>query len=159
MLAIQTYRFLIGTKIPFSNFPEIVQTFLRRQSLHYDRFLYYFHDNYDGLPKIMKDCPHIGTVRARITNAGKDLYLSNIDADTGCPEAEILSVVPKIHRRYGLSEAHLIYQDINFFGQKIPSILQAPGDTPPLRQRLRHYPLPRFCVSQMDQHRSENHHP
>ena len=130
MLAIQTYRFLIGTKIPFSNFPEIVQTFLHQQSLHYDRFLYYFHDNYDGLPKIMKDCPHIGTGRARITNAGKDLYLSNIDADTGCPEAEILSVVPKIHRRYGLSEAHILYQDIDFFGQKIPSILQAPGDTP-----------------------------
>ena len=79
MLAIQTYRFLIGTKIPFSDCPGIVQTFLNQQNLHYDRFLYYFHDNYGGLPKIMKDCPHIGPMRSRITNAGEHFYLSNID--------------------------------------------------------------------------------
>lgn len=130
MLAIQTYRFLIGTKIPFSDCPKIVQTFLNQQNLHYDRFLYYFHDNCGGLPKIMKDCPHIGPMRSRITNAGEHFYLSNIEEDTDCPEAEIISVVPKIHRRYGLSEAHIIYQDIDFFAQKIPAIMQASGNTP-----------------------------
>lgn len=130
MLAIQTYRFLVGTKIPFSDCPEIVQTFLKHQNLHYDRFLYYFHDNYGGLPKIMKDCPSIGPMRLRRTNAGEHVYLSNIEEDTGCPEAEIVSVVPKIHRRYGLSEAHIIYQDIDFFAQKIPAIVHAPGNNP-----------------------------
>lgn len=34
MLAIQTYNFLIGTKIPFTAFSEILQTFLREQDLH-----------------------------------------------------------------------------------------------------------------------------
>lgn len=130
MLAIQTYRFLIGTKIPFSDCPRIVQTFMSEQNLRYNRFLYYFHDNYGGLPKIMKDCPHIGPMRSRITNAGEHFYLSNIEKDTGCTEAEIISVVPKIHRRYGLSEAHIIYQDVDFFAKKIPAIMQAPGNTP-----------------------------
>ncbi len=130
MLAIQTYRFLIGTKIPFSDCPGIVQNFMERQNLHYDRFLYYFEDNFGGLPKIMKDCPHIGPMRSRPSNAGELFYLSNIEEDTGCSEAEIISVVPKIHRRYGLSKAHIIYQDIDFFEQKIPAILQAPGNTP-----------------------------
>ena len=130
MLAIQTYRFLIGTKIPFSDCPAIVQTFLNQQSLHYNRFLYYFHDNYSGLSKIMKDCPHIGPKRSQLTNAGEDFYLSNIEEDTGCCEEEIISVVPKIHRRYGLSQAYLIYQDIDFFFQTIPAIINAPGNTP-----------------------------
>ena len=130
MLAVQTYRFLIGTKISFSDCPGIIQAFLNQQNLHYDRFLYYFHDNYGGLPKIMKDCPHIGPIRSRPSNAGELFYLSNIEEDTGCTEAEIISVVPKIHRRYGLSEAHIIYQDIDFFEQKIPAIMQASGNTP-----------------------------
>lgn len=130
MLAIQTYRFLIGTKIPFSDCPGIVQTFLTQQNLHYARFLYYFHDNCGGLPKIMKDCPNIGLMRSRITNGGEHFYLSNIEEDSGCTEAEIISVVPKIHRKYGLNEAHIIYQDIDFFGNQIPAIMQAPGNTP-----------------------------
>ena len=130
MLAIQTYRFLIGTKIPFSDCPGIVQKFMAQQSLHYRRFLYYFEDNYGGLPKIMKDCPHIGPIRSRPTNTGALFYLSNIEEDTLCPEAEILSVVPKIHRRYGLNEAHLIYQDVDFFAQEIPAVVQVPANTP-----------------------------
>lgn len=130
MLAVQTYRFLIGTKIPFSDCPGIIKTFLARQGLRYDRFLYYFEDNYGGLPKIMKDCPHIGPMRSRIVNGDALFYLSNIEADTGCSEAEILSVVPKIHRRYGLSQAHIIYQDIDFFAHPIPAIIQKPGNTP-----------------------------
>lgn len=130
MLAVQTYRFLIGTKVPFSDCPGIVRTFLNRQSLHYDRFLYYFHDNFGGLPKIMKDCPHIGPMRSQPSGAGEVLYLSNIEENTGCTEAEIMAIVPKIHRRYGLSGAYLIYQDVDFFGKHIPSAVQAPGNTP-----------------------------
>lgn len=131
MLAIQTYRFLIGTKVPFSDCPGIVATFLREQNLHYGRFLYYFHDPNGALNKIAKDCPHIGPLRTRLDiSGGEHLYLSNIEEDTGCTEGEILAVVPKIHRRYGLSEAHILYQDINFFGKQIPSILRSPGNNP-----------------------------
>lgn len=131
MLAIQTYRFLIGTKVPFSDCPGIVQSFMAQQNLHYDRFLYYFEDNFGGLPKIMKDCPHIGSMRSRLNaNGGELFYLSNIEEDTGCTEAEIISVTPKIHRRYGLSEAYIIYQDVDFFAQKIPAVVQIPGNAP-----------------------------
>lgn len=132
MLAIQIYRFLIGTKIHFSKFPEIVKTYMNQQSLHYDRFLYYF-DNYsdrDGLGKIIKDCPHIGPIRSHPVNSGEHYYLSNIEEDTGCPETEIVSVVPKIHLRYGICESHLIYQDVDFFSQNAPAIIQSPGNTP-----------------------------
>lgn len=130
MLAIQKYRFLIGTKIPFSDFPMIAKTFLNQQNLQYDRFLYYFHDYSDRLSKIMKDCPNIGPLRSEPSNAGEHFYLSNIEENTSCTEEEILSVVPKIHRRYGLIESHLIFQDVDFFSQKIPAVMQAPGNAP-----------------------------
>ena len=129
MLAIQTYRFSIGTKIPFSDCPQIIRKYLQLQSLHYERFLYYFHDN-SRLPKVIKDCPDIGPVRSRTINGMEHLYLSNIGSDHGCTEAEIMGIVPKIHRRYGLSEAHIIYQDIDFFSAKIPSVIQSPGNNP-----------------------------
>ncbi len=130
MLAIQTYSFIIGTKIPFSDFPEIVKTFLNQYNLHYDHFLYYFQDNFGGLSKIMKDCPNIGPIRSRPLKVGELFYLSNIEEDTGCTETEILSVVPKIHRRYRLSESHIIFQDIDFFAQQIPAVICAPGNDP-----------------------------
>lgn len=130
MLAVQTYRFLIGTKVPFSDCPGIVKNFMNQQSLHYERFLYYFHDDFGGLPKIMKDCPNIGPMRLQQISGGEIHYLSNIEENTGCTEAEIMAVVPKIHRRYGLSEAYLIYQDVDFFEKHIPSVIRAPGNTP-----------------------------
>ena len=135
MLAIQTHHFLVGTKISFPEWPRIVQTFLEQQSLHYDRFLYYFEDFNDAnrLPKIIKDCPNIGPLRSRPSrnpNNGDIFYLSNIEEDTGCTEAEILSVAPRIHRRYGLPENHIIYQDVDFFSRKTTAIIQAPGITP-----------------------------
>lgn len=130
MLAIQCYRFLIGTKIPFSDWPQIVQAFLNQQSLHHERFLYYFEDNCGGLPKALKDCPQLGPIRWRPAKSENIHYLSNIEDDTGCTKADILSLMPKIYRRYGFSETHIIYQDINFFSQNIPAIVQAPGNTP-----------------------------
>lgn len=130
MLAIQCYRFLIGSKIPFSDWPQIVQTFLEQQSLHYQRFLYYFEDNYGGLPKAIQDCAQMAPIRMRPGSAGNNFYLSNIEDGTGCTEAEIMALMPKIYRRYGFSKTHIIYQDIDFFSQNIPAIVQAPGNTP-----------------------------
>ena len=130
MLAIQTFRFLIGSKIPFSDWPQIVQSFLEKHDLHYKDFLYYFEDDYGALPKALKDCPQLGPIRERITNAGNRLYLSNIEAHTDCKEEDILSLMPKIYRRYGFSETHIIYQNVDFFSQHIPSIIQSPGNTP-----------------------------
>lgn len=130
MLALQTYRFWVGRKIPFSDWPEIIQTFFNKQSLRYNNFLYYFEDNHGGLPKIMKDCPQVGPIRMRTTNIGETFYLSNIEADTECTESDIMSLMPKIYRRYGFSETHIIYQDIDFFSQNIPAIIHPPGNTP-----------------------------
>lgn len=130
MLAIQHYRFLIGRKIPFSDWPQIVQEFLKQQSLHYERFLYYFQDNYGGLPRALKDCPHMGPIRSYTERNRETYYLSNMEDGTGCTEAEIMALMPKIYRRYGFSETHLIYQDVDFFSRKIPAIVQTPNDRP-----------------------------
>lgn len=130
MLGIQTIRFIIGTKIPFSDFPKIVQSFLDKHNLHYKDFLYYFEDNYGGLPKALKDCPKLGPIRTRRSNAGEMQFLSNIPERTECTKDDILSLMPKIHRQYGFSDTYIIYQDIDFFSIGIPSIVQSPGNTP-----------------------------
>ena len=102
MLAIQTYRFRIKTKIPFSEWPQIAKTFLSQQSLHYGRFLYYFEDLCDACPKAVKNYPNLGPVRKR-SNIWQRPYLSNIEDGVGCSEAEIMALMPKIHRRYGFN--------------------------------------------------------
>lgn len=129
MLAIQTCRFLIGTKVPFSDFPQILRTYLAGQNLHYNRFLYYFQDDFGALPKIIRDCPQIGPIRVRQNGSQEQHFLSNIP-DGGCTEEDILPLVPKLHRRYGCGEVHLMFCDMDFFGQAIAGILKSPGNTP-----------------------------
>lgn len=130
MLAIQTYRFWVRSKIPFSEWPQIAQTFLAQQSLHYDRFLYYFEDDWGACPKAVKNCPNLGPIREGGGIRQKTPYLSNIEDGIGCSEAEIMALMPKIHRRYGFGESYIIFQDIDFFSQNIPAIIQSPGNIP-----------------------------
>lgn len=130
MLAIHRYRFLIGTKIPFTQFPGIVHSFLQQQNLEYKQFLYYFEDSFGALPKIQKDCPSVGPVRSRTVKNREEFYISNIEASTPCTHDEIMALIPRIHKRYGFSETHLIYQDVNFFSRNIPGITNSPGNTP-----------------------------
>lgn len=133
MRLIKNYMFKIGTKIPFSEWPEIVHRFLSENLLVSQRFLYYFEDilSYhetpdDALPrsgcaKILKDCPSLGKIRyhnGKPHNRSDELWLTNIDLQDDFPESKLLPLMKKIHRRYGFCESNLYYFDINFFGNR-----------------------------------------
>lgn len=134
MRVIQTYTFKLSSKLPYSDYPTIARRFLDEQNLVSHHFFYYFEetrrgDSYEktlatgSCAKAIKDLPILGTIR--FLN-GSDFglipvfFLSNIDIDTGCTEADILSIMKKIHRRYGFFGSDLYYYDIDFFHNIIP---------------------------------------
>ena len=133
MRLIQHYIFNIKTKIPFSEWPEIVHCFLSENHLTNHRFLYFFEDILDSnetkdeaLPrsscaKILKDCPSLGEIRYHngiSHNRSNKLWLSNIDRSDDFSERNILPLMKKIHRRYGFCESNLYYFDIDFFEKR-----------------------------------------
>ena len=130
MLAIQIYRFRVKTKIPYSEWPQIAKNYLEQQELDYERFLYYFEDAQGACEKAVKNAPNLGPVRQGGGKRQDKLYLSNIEDGIGCSETEIMELMPRIHRRYGFWETHVIFQDIDFFSRKIPAIIHAPGNIP-----------------------------
>ena len=135
MRVIQTCTFKIGTKIPYSEYPAIVHRFFEEQNLVSNRFLYYFDElihfnkTYEetlaagSCAKAVKDCPELGKIRlfdGTDYERFQSLFVSNIDTETDCTEANILPHMKKIHRRYGFCESNLYYYDINFFHNVIP---------------------------------------
>ena len=132
MRVIHTCTFSMSTKTPYSEFPAIARRFLEEQNLVAHRFMYYFDEmiclkSYEetlatgGCAKAVKDCPALGSIRyINVESTAHELFLTNIDKDTGCTEADILPHMNKIHRRYGFRESDLYYYDIDFFGHVIP---------------------------------------
>ncbi len=133
MRLIRSYCFNIGTKIPFSEWPDIVHRFLSENHLVSHRFLYFFEDALryhetmeEALPrigctKILKDCPSLGEIRYHNGKAHRRsdiLWLSNIDQQDDFSESKLLPLMKKIHRRYGFLESNLYYFDIDFFGNR-----------------------------------------
>ena len=135
MRVIQTYTFKMSPKTPYSDYPAIAHRFLEEQNLTSHRFLYFFDElihymktaeetlSSGSCAKAVRDCPALGEIRffdGDSYGAFPLLFLSNIDTDTGCTEADILPHIKKIHRRYGFCECNLYYYDIDFFGEVIP---------------------------------------
>ncbi len=132
MRVIKNYIFSIGTKVPFSELPEIVNRFFVENNLKSDTFMYYFEDlpignitseyieKKSSCSKILKDCPSLGEIRfyngSRYERFDK-LWISNIDKNNSFSSETILPLMKKIHRTYGFSECDLYYFDINFFGK------------------------------------------
>lgn len=135
MRAIKTWRFNIKTKIPFSEWPTIVHAFLNECNLSYSRYMYYFEDYADsseptgepsvrcGCRRILKDLPSLGEIRyhgyAKYLMSDS-FWLSNIDCESSVSEADILPLMKKIHRSYGIPDCYLYYYDIDFLGCTIP---------------------------------------
>lgn len=131
MRVIQTYTFRLSAKVPFSDYPTIVHRFLEDQKLVSHRFLYYFDELVDqkefaeklstgSCAKAVRDCPTLGEIRINKSGAYPKFFLSNIDHNTGCIEADMLPHMKKIHRKYGFCESSLFYYDIDFFNKVIP---------------------------------------
>lgn len=124
MRVLQNYQFVIGTKIPFSEFPGIAVEFLEKFGLHYQRLDYYFESYGDGCVKAVQDCPNLGPVRLKTTEPEfVEAYLTNCDGTEGCDEQTLMKLMPKIYRRYGFSETCFFYRDVNFFPEAIPAVV------------------------------------
>lgn len=124
MRVIKNKTFLIGGKIPYSEWPELIHRFMCGQSLTSKKFLYYFSDLLilNGCSRLVKDLPEIGGPREY--NDGrtyKEYIITNIDTGNGCTETQILPLMKKLHRSYGLSNCDLYYLDVDFFHDLIPS--------------------------------------
>lgn len=135
MRVIQTYTFNMSSKTPYSDYPAIARRFLEEQNLTSHRFLYFFNELVypmktveetlasGSCAKAVKDCPTLGEIcflNGSDYGMSPMLFLSNIDVDTGCTEADILPHMKKIHRKYGFCESNLYYYDIDFFHNVIP---------------------------------------
>lgn len=128
MRVIRRYRFQIGTKVPFAQWPEIVHRFLAESGLTYQRFLYHF----TGMPsngqtpqaciRLQRDCPAIGESRvAWVEKTDCSAHvLTNMDTQTPFAEELLLPPMGKIHRSYGFVEVQLCYGDVDFFGRVMP---------------------------------------
>ena len=142
MRQIKTYRFFIGTRIPFSQWLDLVHRFMDGQGLRSGRFFYCFEEGLYGTPeenqrrlearesagpcaKALRDCPDFGEIRP--DRDGRSLYLSNITTGTSFREETLLPLMKKLHRWYGFSECDLYYADVDFFGRTIPTE-QYPAD-------------------------------
>ena len=141
MRKIKTYRFHINTKIPFFEWPQIVQCFLQSQNLDSGRFLYCFEDMTwcrgteeeraqqlevrraaGPCSRALRDCPAFGEIKLRQTEDCSTLQLSNIDTETPFREEDILPLMKKLHRYYGFTNCDLYYADVDFFGDKLPTV-------------------------------------
>lgn len=135
MRVVKTMMFWVGKAIPYSDWPEIVHQFLRERGLSCGKFLYYFENlcslHLDeeqenkakkGLDRLYKDLPEIGAPRTREEHRVRKFFISNIDTRGGCTEDQILPLMKKIHRSYGLDESDLYYMDVDFFSETLPSI-------------------------------------
>ena len=123
MRVIKNYNFNIGTKIPFTVFPQIIKTFMEKQNLRYKKFLYSFEDDFitNSCSRAMKACPKFGPIIDAPKGCGSYQYLTNIGCDSPVTEEDILALMPKIHRSFGFSESKFIYSDVDFFSRLIPS--------------------------------------
>lgn len=126
MRLIKKYLFKIGTKIPYSEWPDIAHRFLSDNGLTNHRFLYYFDDipsesaESNACTRILKDCPELGEIQHQTSRYSDTVWLGNIGQSDSFPEERILPLMKKIHRRYGFSQCTLYYYDIDFFGKLIP---------------------------------------
>ncbi|MBR3763278.1 MAG: hypothetical protein IKK57_01840 [Clostridia bacterium] len=135
MRVIRRYRFVIGTKVPFTQWPEIVHRFLAESGLTYQRFLYHF----TGMPsngqtpqaciRLQRDCPEIGQSRiawVEKTDCSTLIthVLTNMDTQTPFAETLLLPLMGKIHHSYGFVEVQLCYGDVDFFGSVMPMELE-----------------------------------
>ena len=143
MRLIQHDTFILKSKPPFSEWPQIVHQFLQEQGLSYRKFYYFFDEqSLKGCPRAVKDCPSLGEP-LRVNGGSYGFFdtwvLSNIHTPTACTEADLLPLMKKLHRSYGFTNVTLYHLDVDFFGQVIPT----ERDLTPARQQAEchHKPL------------------
>ena len=140
MRLIRKWYYSMGTKPPFSEWPELAHQFLGRHGLTAGAFLYCFTDVISGFSELsphsqqvriassgcrraQKACPAFGEPRlfpGKRFGVTDELILSNIDTGGGCTKAELLPLMKRIHKSWGFSTSAIYYYDVDFFGRVIP---------------------------------------
>ena len=129
MRVIQYYKFWIGRKIPFLEWPDLIQKLMEQTELHYGGFCYYFKTGKRGAKAALKDCPALAP--ADFEGEPDKLHaLTNLEDGGGCGEEELMALMPKIDRRYGFQSACFIYRDVDFFSRRTPTERVKEGKTP-----------------------------
>lgn len=143
MRVVDCRYFKVKAKIPFSDWTDIIHTYIDEQGLSYGNLYYYFNDlvsaedseEYDFAMKkgpcarAQRDCPAFGDIHHYRESEYTDvLYLSNIETPTGCTEQDILPLMKKLHKNYGFSQCDLYYADVNFFQQVMPAVKKCGKD-------------------------------
>ena len=133
MRLIKYWDFSVGTKPPFSEWPELVHRFLDRHGLSSGAFLYHFEQEIpgddlrksrtreewiasSGIRRMARACPSFGEPRVGVST----LVLSNMDAPGSGVEPELRSLMERSRKGFGLSVSKIYYLDVDFFGETIP---------------------------------------
>lgn len=77
----------------------------------------------NGTPcqRAAKEAPFLGPIKVRETQYTTIQSLDNFTDASNFAKDRIYAILPKIYRRYGFATTSLIYRDIDFFSQRIPS--------------------------------------
>lgn len=128
MRILQCYRFLVGTKIPFDQWPGIIENFLQQQKLSHNFFHYCMETFVHTAPgektaceRAAKENSFLGQIHIRETKPYTIQSLNNFTDASNMAKDQIYAILSKIYRRYGFAETSLIYRDIDFFSQRVPT--------------------------------------
>ena len=71
--------------------------------------------------RAVKENPFLGTIKVRQTRYNTIQSLNNFDEESNASKENIYAIISKIYKRYGFAHTSLIYRDINFFSQRVPT--------------------------------------
>ena len=74
-----------------------------------------------GSERALKENPFLGPLNIRHTRYYTIQSLNNFNEVSNTSKENIYAIISKIYKRYGFAETSLIYRDINFFSQRVPT--------------------------------------
>jgi hypothetical protein len=105
---------LDGTKCATCGAPEFVCERCRKEAENTLR-------KGTGCERALKENPFLGPLNIRHTRYNTIQSLNNFNEVSNTSKENIYAIISKIYKRYGFAETSLIYRDINFFSQRVPT--------------------------------------
>lgn len=126
MRAYMNYQLFIGTEMSFAQWPQIAVDVLSGLGVSDFRFSYRLECiSGDGCTRVAAENPILGTV---CTDPAKTGYMQAI-LTGDCSEADFLAILPKLCRRYGISDMYLTYHAIDAQGRNVTVCLHRQNET------------------------------
>ena len=110
------YKLFIGTAMPFEQWPQRILAFFNDRRFSPHTFDYRLECiSGDGCARAAVENPILGTV---CTDPARTGYMQfRLTGD--CPEIDFLSLLPKLCRRYGISDMYLHYHTFDPHGRQV----------------------------------------